>query len=328
MNKTAMAIPLLWRALATLPWLGLPAFGESLLYLMCYWTVLALSWNILSGYSGYFSLDMAPFSGGHVHHYGCAGRQAQLAVHGHAPLAAVLPALLGLALGFVVFRVKSVRGRVVCAADAGRDLCGRHRDSGHTDRRGPAVPQLCGSTQSWAVRPRRRFVPDDDGRSTVLIAWRIQTSRLGWVCLPSMTTKTWPRSWACPIALQTGRVCRVLLCAGGPGGGIHALFVSYVTAGETFNITVPLTVVPMSVLGGTGIGPGRWWAPEPSRPDAYFFTAGDHAVAGAQPWAASWFQILFMPDGIMRRAGPGSNGWKRPAAGGNALTVMQEASAL
>ena len=41
----------------------------------------------------------------------------------------------------------------------------------------------------------------------------------------------------------------------GIAGGIHALFVSYVTAGETFTITVPLTVVLMSVLGGT-----RQWA--------------------------------------------------------------------
>ena len=41
----------------------------------------------------------------------------------------------------------------------------------------------------------------------------------------------------------------------GIAGGIHALFIAYVTAGSTFNITVPLTVVLMSVLGGT-----RHWA--------------------------------------------------------------------
>jgi branched-chain amino acid transport system permease protein len=68
-------------------------------------------------------------------------------------------------------------------------------------------------------------------------------------------------------------------------GGIHALFVSYVTAGETFNITVPLTVVLMSVLGGT-----RFWAGPAVGAAAitgllYFFTAGDHAVA-ARPRSA------------------------------------------
>ena len=47
-----------------------------------------------------------------------------------------------------------------------------------------------------------------------------------------------------------------LSCAlAGVAGGIHAMFVSYVTVGETFSITVPLSVVLMSVLGGT-----RHWA--------------------------------------------------------------------
>ena len=36
----------------------------------------------------------------------------------------------------------------------------------------------------------------------------------------------------------------------GVAGGIHAMYVSYVTVGETFSITVPLYVVLMSVLGG------------------------------------------------------------------------------
>ena len=66
----------------------------------------------------------------------------------------------------------------------------------------------------------------------------------------------------------------------GVAGGIHALFVSYVTAGETFNITVPLTVVLMSVLGGT-----RHWAGPALGATAitlllYAFTAADQAVAG------------------------------------------------
>ena len=52
------------------------------------------------------------------------------------------------------------------------------------------------------------------------------------------------------------------------------------TAGETFTITVPLTVVLMSVLGGT-----RHWAGPAIGATAitallYAFTAGDHAVAG------------------------------------------------
>ena len=92
-----------------------------------------------------------------------------------------------------------------------------------------------------------------------------------------------------------------LSCAlAGLAGGIHALFVSYVTAGETFNITVPLTVVLMSVLGGT-----RQWAGPAVGAAAitgllYFFTAGDHAVAGrAAVGAILVLVILFLPQGIL-----------------------------
>ncbi|HYL26083.1 MAG TPA: branched-chain amino acid ABC transporter permease, partial [Burkholderiales bacterium] len=50
-------------ALAGVPLLNLPAFYESFLYLVFYWIVLATSWNILSGYSGYFSFGHGAFFG-------------------------------------------------------------------------------------------------------------------------------------------------------------------------------------------------------------------------------------------------------------------------
>src|SRR5438445_5467487 len=83
----------------------------------------------------------------------------------------------------------------------------------------------------------------------------------------------------------------------GIAGGIHALFVSYVTVGETFSIVVPLTVVLMSVLGGT-----RHWA-GPAVGAAiittllYAFTAGDHPVAGKAVFGGVLIGvILFLPD--------------------------------
>src|SRR5205085_6456215 len=81
---------------------------------------------------------------------------------------------------------------------------------------------------------------------------------------------------------------------------MQALLVSFVAAAETSNITVPLTVVLRSVLGGT-----RHWAGPTVGAAAitgllYFFTAGDHAVAGrAAVGAILVLVILFMPEGIL-----------------------------
>ena len=49
--------------LAVLPWLRLPSFYESVLYLVLHWVALATSWNLLSGYSGYFSFGHGAFFG-------------------------------------------------------------------------------------------------------------------------------------------------------------------------------------------------------------------------------------------------------------------------
>ena len=48
-NRALMGIALAGAAFAALPWLGLPSFYESILYLVFHWVVLAVSWNILSG---------------------------------------------------------------------------------------------------------------------------------------------------------------------------------------------------------------------------------------------------------------------------------------
>jgi branched-chain amino acid transport system permease protein len=88
----------------------------------------------------------------------------------------------------------------------------------------------------------------------------------------------------------------------GIAGGIHALFIQYVTAPGVFNITVPLTVILMSVLGGT-----RHWAGPALGATVitillYASTAADQAIAGkAIVGAILVGAVLFMPDGILGR---------------------------
>ena len=45
------------------PYLGLPVHVQSLLYVLFFWVTLATSWNMLSGYSGYFSFGHGAFFG-------------------------------------------------------------------------------------------------------------------------------------------------------------------------------------------------------------------------------------------------------------------------
>jgi branched-chain amino acid transport system permease protein len=118
-------------------------------------------------------------------------------------------------------------------------------------------------------------------------------------------------------------IALALSCAlAGLAGGIHSLFLNYVTVGEVFTITVPLTVVLMSVLGGT-----RHWAGPAVGAVAitlllYSFTAANHAVAGkAMVGVILIAAILFMPDGILPRL-QRAFGRRRIAPGGVAAQEL------
>jgi branched-chain amino acid transport system permease protein len=99
-------------AFATVPFMGLPAFYESFLYLIFHWIVLATSWNLLSGYSGYFSFGHAAFFGAGVYSTAVLAGKLGWPFLWTLPAAAAVPALLGVGLGAVVFRLPALRGEL------------------------------------------------------------------------------------------------------------------------------------------------------------------------------------------------------------------------
>ena len=253
MNKTLTGIFAAGAVLASVPWLGLPAFYESFLYLICHWTILALSWNILSGYSGYFSFGHGAFFG--IGLYTSAGLSANLnwPFLLTLPFAALFAALLGLGLGAVVFRVKAVRGELFALLTlaitfvVATIVLNTRVDGGPgVSLAGVAVPALGPSAASsiYLMAVAATVL-------TAIVAWRVHASKLGLGLFAIHDDEDVAEVMGVPT-LRYKLMAFALSCAlAGLAGGIHALFVNYVTVGETFNITVPLTVVLMSVLGGT-----------------------------------------------------------------------------
>lgn len=301
MNKTVIGILAAGALLASVPWLGLPAFYESFLYLVCHWAILALSWNILSGYSGYFSFGHGAFFG--IGMYTSAGLAANLnwLFLWTLPAAALMAALLGLGLGVVVFRVKSVRGELFALLTlavtfvVGTIVLNTRIDGGPgIYLNAVAVPAIGPSASSSLY-----LMALAGAVATMLIAYKVQTSKLGIGLFAIHDDEDVAEVMGVPT-FRYKLLAFALSCSlAGLAGGIHALFVSYVTAGETFNITVPLTVVLMSVLGGT-----RHWA-GPAVGATFitfllFVSAGSNPVAGkAAVGVILIVVILFMPNGIL-----------------------------
>jgi branched-chain amino acid transport system permease protein len=301
-RRAAVALAVATLALAALAAVGLPAFYESFLYLIFSWIALATSWAILSGYAGYFSFGHGAFFGAGM--YTTASLTTALGVPFLVTLlvAGALAGLLGLGIGAVVFRVRRLRGELfglltLAITFVLATIVLNTRIDG-----GPGV--------YLSAVPMPRLLASPTGTlyllglalavTTVGAAYAIACSRLGLGLYAIHDDEDVAEVQGVPTLAY--KLVAFTLSAGiaGIAGGIHAMYVSYVTVGETFSITVPLYVVLMSVLGGAR----HWLGPAVGAviiaSSLYAFTGGQQAVLGRAAVALVLIlAILLLPEGVV-----------------------------
>ena len=287
-----------------MPFLHLPAFYESFLYLVFHWIVLATSWNILSGYSGYFSFGHGAFYGAGVYATAVLAGKYDVPFAWTLPVAAIVPALLGVGLGAVVFRVRRVRGELFALLTLAVTFVLATIVLNTPIDGGPGVYLSGVAVPALAPSPSGAFYAMALALAvaTLVIARAIVRARLGLGLFAIHDDEDAAEVVGVPTYRYKLIAFGVSCSLAGVAGGIHALFISYVTANGTFNITVPLTVILMSVLGGT-----RHWA-GPALGAAlitvllYASTAAEQAVVGkAVVGAILLVAVLFLPNGILGR---------------------------
>ena len=302
--RIPLAIVAAGAALAFVPALGLPAFYDSLLYLILHWIVLATSWNILSGYTGYFSFGHGAFFGAGIYTSATLMSRWNWPFLWTLPVAAAVACVLGVVVGAIVFRVKGIRGEVFALLTLavtfvlGTIIVNTPIDGGNgVSLAAVPIPKI-GPTPSSTFYLLALIA----ATVTLLVAWGIAVSKLGAGLFAIHDDEDAAEVMGVPT-YRYKLIALAISCAlAGVAGGIHALFLNYVTVGEVFTITVPLTVVLMSVLGGT-----RHWAGPAVGAVVitlllYSFTAANYAVAGkAMIGVILIAAILFMPDGILPR---------------------------
>jgi branched-chain amino acid transport system permease protein len=310
-------------ALGALAALELPAFYESFLYLIFSWIALATSWSILSGYAGYFSFGHGAFFGAGM--YTTATLAASLGVPFLWTLGAagVLAALLGLGIGAVVFRVRRLRGELfglltlaITFVLATIVLNTRIDGGPGVYLSGVPLPRLLASPTGTLYLLGLILAV-----ATVATARLIARSRLGLGLYAIHDDEDVAEVEGVPTYRYKLAAFALSAAIAGVAGGIHAMYVSYVTVGETFSITVPLYVVLMSVLGGAR----HWLGPAVGATliaaSLHAFTGGQQAILGRAVIAlALVLVILFLPEGIVpavlaRRRGRRRPGVVAPSAG-------------
>ena len=327
MQRSLLVILAAGAGLATVPWLGLPAFYESILYLVLHWIALATSWNLLSGYSGYFSFGHGAFFGIGMYTTATLATRFDIPFLWTLPAAGAVAALFGALLGAVAFRVQAVRAELfslltLAATFVVATLILNTPIDGGPGVYMSAVPvPAIGPTASGTFYLLALAV----ALGTVVAAMVVYHSRFGTGLFAIHDDEDVAEVMGVPTFRYKLGAFALSCGLAGVVGGVQALFVSYVTTGDTFTIALPLTVVLMAVLGGT-----RHWAGPIVGATAitlllYAFTGGDTAIIGkGLTGLVLIVVILFMPEGLLGQALK----WWHARRGAGAIAAPARAPAL
>jgi branched-chain amino acid transport system permease protein len=262
--KSTVAFPVAVAALATLSLyretMGLPLFYLGVLTSVLFWATQATSWNILSGYSGYFSFGQAAYVGVGAYTtavlYGRHGVSFYLTI----PVAAALCAVLAALIGGLAFRLRSLRGEIFALLTLAVPfiLAALARINSTIDGgQGIIVPVPPFPTGLGRYEDFRYLVGLLLAGAAVWVAYAIQHSRFGWALSSIRDAEDVAEGLG--VATFRHKMLAIVTSGiiGGVGGSLFALHIGFVTVESVFNLTIPLYVIVMSVLGGRG----HWLGP-------------------------------------------------------------------
>ena len=297
-----LAVALAVAALFFVPAAKVPAFYESFLYLIFYWIALATSWNILSGYAHYLSFGHGAFFGAGVYTTATLTTKLGVPFLWTIPAAALVAAALAAGIGAVVFRLNRLRGDLFALLTLAVSfvvatiVLNTPIDGGPgVYLSGVEVPNLAGSPTATIYVLGLAIAA-----ISLVAAYVIAHSRLGMGLFAIHDDEDVAEAKGVPTFRYKMIAFAISAGIAGAVGAVHAMYVGYVTVGETFGITIPIYVVLMCVLGGMrhwlgpAIGAGIIAA------SLYAFTSGDQAMIGRAVVAFGLILvILLLPEGVL-----------------------------
>jgi branched-chain amino acid transport system permease protein len=294
-------------ALFAVAWgaLDFPVFYLIFVAGIMFWTAQATSWNILSGYSGYFSFGQGAFYGVGVYTmavaFGRHGWHWLIAIL----LGGVLAMLLALGIGALAFRLRSLRGEIFALLTLAFPfmLASIVRLSNAIDGgQGIVVPV---PTFPEALGPFQRFyfvLSAIVGVLAVLVALWMHRTRYGWSLFAIHDDESVAEGLGVPTFFHK------MIAIGGNGliagmsGAVFALNLGFVSVESTFTLRVPLFVILMSVLGGRS----HWAGPMVGA--VYVYTIQNRLTdAGFEGWSLIILGVILIalvllaPEGLMAR---------------------------
>jgi branched-chain amino acid transport system permease protein len=280
-----------------------PMFYLIFLSGILFWTAQSTSWNILSGYSGYFSFGQGAFFGVGVYTMAVLfGRQGMS--WWVATLAAgIASMLLGLAIGTIAFRLRSLRGEIFALLTLAIPfiLASVARLSKTIDGgQGivipvPEAPSFLSQFQEFVF-----VVSGVVALFALAVAYGMQHTRYGWALFTIRDDEDVAEGLGVPTFFHKMIAIGVTGLIAGISGAVAALQLGFVSVEGTFNLDVPLFVIVMSVLGGRG----HWAGPMVGA--VYVYTLQNRLASGGfEGWSLIVLGVILVlvmllaPQGLM-----------------------------
>jgi branched-chain amino acid transport system permease protein len=288
--------------LVAVPALDLPAFYVAFLYVLFHWISMATSWAILSGFAGYWSFGHAAFFGAGV--YASATFAAKLGVPFLAtiPIAALLAASLGAAVGLVVFRLQRLRGELFALMTLSVTFVLATIISNSPIDGGLGVYLIAVQVPEAFGSPTATFYLLGLFLAALSLwtAWKITRSRLGLGLFAINDDEDVAEVKGVPTFRY--KILAFALSSGiaGAVGSVYALYVSYVTVGDTFDITAIMYPVVMTIFGGARHWLGPAFGAVVVTSALYGAASGPEASIGRAVVALGLIlTVLLLPSGVM-----------------------------
>jgi branched-chain amino acid transport system permease protein len=232
--------------------LGFPSFYLVLLGTVLFWIAQTSSWNLLSGYAGYFSFGQAAYVGVGAYCTAVLTGRHGVDFFWTVPLAAVLCGLLALGVGAVAFRLGSLRGEIFALLTLAVPfiLAAFARINADIDGgQGTTVPPP-DMPADLDFQQYQYLLALIVAALAVGVSYLVQHSRAG----SALTAIHDDEDVAEVLGVPTFRYKIIAIVTGGMLGGIagsvYALQIGFVTVESVFGLTIPLFVIVMAVLGG------------------------------------------------------------------------------
>lgn len=225
----------------------------SLLYLVLYFILLAASWNLISGFTGYINFAHVAFVGMGMYATAIAIVDYQLVWFLAVALGGLVAAIYAAVLSFPLLRVKGPYFAITTLAiSEGTRVLMSTEFLEPLTRAGSGIPLFVRISMETKYFAMLALVV-----VTVLVTYAIANSRIGLRLLAIREDEYAAENLGIDTTrLKIGMFVLSALFAG-LGGGLHATFLSYIDPFNAFNIQYTVIPIVMAFFGGVGtvLGP-------------------------------------------------------------------------